>query len=124
MGYGVMWKKLFNERLAHRISYGIHFKTPPKHLQVLHRCDNPSCVRPEHLFLGTVKNNVDDMDRKGRRGIVFGEAAKKSKLNDDKVRTIRSLWPDKTKKEIAEIIGVNYMTIHRVVTDQAWTHVI
>lgn len=118
-----MGRQLFNEQLAHRISYTIHFNPPPDGLNVLHKCDNPSCVRPSHLFLGTMKNNVDDMDRKGRRGVVFGEAAKKSKLNDDKVRTIRSLWPEKTKKEIAEIIGVNYMTIHRVVTEQAWAHV-
>ena len=51
---------------AHRASWCIHFVYLPKGLWVLHRCDNPSCVNPRHLFLGTAQDNTDDMFRKGR----------------------------------------------------------
>lgn len=52
--------------LAHRLSYQIHFGPVPDDLSVLHRCDNPACCNPGHLFLGTQQDNVDDREAKGR----------------------------------------------------------
>lgn len=51
---------------AHRVSWRMHFGEIPKGMFVCHRCDNPKCVRPEHLFLGTAKDNSDDKWKKGR----------------------------------------------------------
>jgi len=64
-GYG---KFKFNDKegLAHRASWEIHFGPIPEGLFVCHHCDNPGCVRPDHLFLGTPQDNVDDMYAKGR----------------------------------------------------------
>ena len=65
-GYGQFW---YNGRhwLAHRYSYTTSKGEIPEGVQVLHSCDNPSCVNPHHLFLGSQQNNIDDCIAKGRR---------------------------------------------------------
>lgn len=64
-GYGIGSGSSEHE-WAHRYSFALAFGPIPGELSVLHRCDNPPCVRPDHLFLGTQKDNVIDMTRKGR----------------------------------------------------------
>lgn len=58
---------------AHRMAYQLSFETIPHGLAVLHKCDNPKCCNPTHLFLGTAADNIRDMDNKGRRGTAKGE---------------------------------------------------
>jgi hypothetical protein len=90
-GYGIAnW--FGKARLAHRISYELHCAPVPPGLFVCHRCDNPTCVNPTHLFVGTAHDNVRDMDRKQRRVTVApaGERHHNSKLTTAAVRAIRA----------------------------------
>jgi hypothetical protein len=67
---------------AHRISWELHNGTIPDGLNVLHKCDNPPCVNPAHLFVGTDLDNMQDRDRKGRHGT--------AKLTPRDIRSIRA----------------------------------
>lgn len=75
--------------LAHRVSYFLFNNINPKQNKVLHRCDNPRCVNPDHLFLGTQKDNVRDMMQKGRAIKSKGESHYKSILTREIVDKIR-----------------------------------
>lgn len=70
-GYG-RFASHSGEILAHRLAYGMHYGAVPVGKFVLHRCDNPACVNPSHLFLGNNQDNMDDMKRKGRASRRFG----------------------------------------------------
>ena len=76
--------------LAHRFSWQLHYGEIPEGMEVCHTCDNPPCVRPDHLFLGTHKVNMSDMGKKGRRS--WGEKHELHKLTTAQVRDIRELW--------------------------------
>lgn len=96
-GYGRICKKymasLFGKKhaLAHRYSYLVHYGVmPPQKMSVCHRCDVPSCVNSDHLFLGTQQDNAIDMVKKGRANRVKGEKHYLAKITDEQVREIRS----------------------------------
>lgn len=68
-GYGMISNrpKYSSPRLAHRVSWELHFGDVPSGMLVLHRCDNPVCTNPAHLFIGSQQDNMDDMASKGRK---------------------------------------------------------
>lgn len=89
-GYGIFGRS--NERLAHRISWILINGKIPNNLFVLHSCDNPSCVNPDHLFLGTDLDNAQDRDNKARCVWPKGEKHSCSKLTDKQVLEIREIY--------------------------------
>lgn len=90
--------------LAHRVSFELRNGPIPSGMQVLHGCDNPACVNPEHLFLGTAKDNMQDMHRKGRGQ--SGSSHRWARLSDVDVTAIRSIV-GLTQQEIADRYGVS-----------------
>lgn len=110
---------------AHRLSYEIHNGPIPDGLYVCHSCDNPPCVNPEHLFLGTQRDNMGDMVQKGRLVAPSGETHGMSRLNTSKVLAIRKARSaGQTLQSIASEHGVGISTIHSVVKRETWKHVI
>lgn len=89
-GYGRVRVPFSNERGVHRISWLLHNGPIPKGLNVLHKCDVPSCVNPSHLFLGTFADNNADKKAKGREFHPKGEMCGMAKLTMPAVRNLRS----------------------------------
>ena len=111
-------------RKAHRFSWELHFGPIPDGLCVLHRCDNPSCVNPDHLFLGTDADNMADRDQKGRQAKGQRHLAK---LTEDQVREIRRRYQRDSaisgSTALAREFGTSHQTILRVVKNHCWKHV-
>ena len=122
-GYGKF--KVNKQILAHRFSYELHYGPIPKGMYVCHKCDNPPCIRPDHLFLGTQKDNMDDMLLKGRNNPKFGEDNAASKLTDANVRFIRS-YPiyRGSQTELAKQFNVSQELISKIVNNKNWKHII
>ena len=91
-------------------------------MQVLHHCDNPSCIRPDHLFLGDIKDNMQDMLSKGRENKAKGSSVNTAKLTEEAVKAIRS--DTRSVKEIAAAYSVGQLAIYRVINNQTWKHVL
>lgn len=109
---------------ANRFSWTLHYGDIPKGLMVCHRCDNPSCVNPEHLFLGDQKANMKDMVEKKRNHIRRGVDTTACKLDDEKVKTIRLLYQEPwSASELAGEFGVSKQNILDIVNRKAWKHV-
>lgn len=126
-GYGILRRGRQRNFRAHRLSWEIHNGGIPEGLRVLHRCDNPPCVNPDHLFLGTQADNVADMDAKGRRRSpgLRGAANGRAKLGARSVRAIRERYAagGTTYARLAGEFGVTKATIRRVINRETWDHV-
>lgn len=122
-GYGMFWDGKKHVR-AHRFIYEQTKGSIPEGLNVLHRCDNPSCVNPNHLFIGTHQDNMDDMAQKGRRVspsgdlhwsrrnpdlIVRGEGHSRTKLSSAQIQEILSGYTGKRgeRSALARKYGVS-----------------
>jgi len=109
---------------AHRASWEIHNGPIPPGLQVCHRCDNPPCVNPEHLWLGTSRENSHDRDGKGRTSRLAGETNPQCKLTTDDVIRIRALIASGAKRgEVSSQFSVCRKTIRDIVRRSKWAHV-
>lgn len=123
-GYGMFALRKGVIRRAHRVAWELTRGPVPDGLWVLHHCDNPPCVRPEHLFSGTPKENTTDMAEKGRDGFPGkGSAHPSAKLTEDDVLAIRAARKaGTTGASLARLYGVHRSTIYHASSDR-WTHV-
>ena len=127
-GYG---RFRFNGKamLAHRVSWVLAYGEPREGSCVLHKCDNPACVRPEHLFLGSRADNHADATRKGRarwahlrawRDRLGGERSSHV-LTEDQVKEVRLRFAaGETQTALAKTFGVHQTTIHNIVANKTW----
>lgn len=107
---------------AHRFAWEMTNGPIPDGMCVCHKCDNPLCVRPDHLFLGTHKDNARDRERKGRGGDLKGENGPVAKLKNEQVAHIR--WARKELKlsqyKLAAMFRVSQQQISRIVRGENW----
>lgn len=107
---------------AHRLSYILSYGYIPKGMEVCHKCDNPSCINPEHLFLGTRQDNINDREHKGRNIIFVGEEQPKAKLTKKAVKDAR--WERAYKgtsfSKLAKKYGVNKKTMINAINGVTW----
>ena len=109
---------------AHRASWILNFGPIPEGMFVCHKCDNRKCVNPEHLFLGTPQDNMNDMVAKGRSGDTRGEKSGLTHLTDADVLSIRARYPQGTKLiDLAREYGVAKSTVSYIVNGHTWKHV-
>lgn len=122
-GYGI--NPAMSETRAHRMAWVLKFGPIPNGKWILHKCDNPSCVNWEHLWLGTPKDNSADRDAKGRAYIKYGEEAPIAKLTEVAVRDIRAMHATGISSyDIhAKYNFVTHKTIRRVINFIFWKHV-
>lgn len=119
-GYGQFSLKGRTQK-AHRVSYGLWCHQLPPSSQVLHRCDNPSCVNPGHLFLGTNDDNVADKMEKGRHACPRGQGHALAKLTEPNVLAIRQ--SEESGQATAARFGVSTTTISQIRTRKVWKHI-
>lgn len=122
-GYGACQVRPIRERYAHRVSY-LAFTGPiPVDIDVLHTCDNRRCVNPAHLFLGTPKDNAQDMKAKGRH--LYGERNTEVKLTEKQVLQIHRLYSGGgiSTYQLADRFGVAQGTVWKILHGHRWAHV-
>lgn len=122
-GYGRFYlKKMI---IASRISWLFTYGYLPDDLEVCHSCDNPICVNPKHLFLGTHGDNVRDMYKKGRGHNTKGVNNNRHKLTEDDVKYIRERYAqgDTSMRQLAKEMNVVMTAINKIILRQNWKHV-
>lgn len=122
-GYGnVAWggkqKTVYTHRLAAYLSGLIKDLKDRRH--VLHKCDNPPCCNPDHLFIGTQKDNNEDMIRKGRLVIPRGENNGHAQLKNEQAEEIRRLAKTRTQRSIAKEFNVSTTIVNKIVLNKTY----
>ena len=124
---------------VHRLAYQLTYGAIPIGIFVCHHCDNMRCCNPSHLFLGTHKDNMDDMKSKGRQAsgnrswqrlhpewLIRGENHPQAKLSEGQVRSIRQQYAQHncSQRSLAKQYGVDQSVIGDIVTGHTWRHLL
>jgi len=123
MGYGYASVGHSGKVLAHRVMYASRYGEIPRGGIVRHTCDLPACVNPDHLRLGTMKENTQDMLRRGRHRVVAvrGEAHRWAKLTAEQVMDIRARYRG-SRLALSQEYGVSPSLISMVAHGRCWKH--
>lgn len=106
--------------MAHRLSYSLNNGPIPDGYVVRHKCDNPSCINPEHLEVGTQADNIADKVSRGRQA--RGSGAGRAILTEESVREIRS--SQLKVSELSTLYGVSVVSIRNILRRKTWQHVV
>lgn len=110
---------------VHRVMYEMVYNPIPDNKVIMHSCDIPNCVEPEHLSVGTQYENIMDAFRKGRNGSAYGEKQSNTILTAEKVIAIREEHKRyHSLKELAKKYGVSVSSINQIVRGKRWNHLI
>lgn len=124
-GYGMTYYGDCKNTYSHRLAWEITNGPIPPGLYVLHRCDNPGCCNPRHLFLGTYADNAADRHAKGRSGNHKGQANGRANLTEDDVCAIRrGVTMGAKQVEMARQFGVPAVTVNHIIRRRTWAHVV
>lgn len=109
---------------THRLSWIINRGPLTSEEFMCHRCDNPPCCNPDHLFIGDNSSNFKDMWRKNRGHICRGETHPTAKLSDGNVIAIKQFWKtgEFTQQSLGDKFGVSQAMISNIVHGKSWTH--
>lgn len=123
-GYGrcgnTYWAKYYKVNMAHQLAFVVAYGAYERYFQLNHTCDNPLCVNPDHLYLGTQQDNIKDMEDRGRRVILKGVAHSGSKLSEVQVLEIRSLCLTMKNKDVALLYKVTPECISSIKNRSSW----
>jgi HNH endonuclease len=119
-GYGAFFYE--GQRVyAHRLAWQLARGEIPKGLLVLHRCDNPPCINPKHLFLGTRRDNALDRDKKGRNVTSSGEKNGSAKLSEsDVVKILEGLSQGETRRALARRFDISPSMVTNIYSRKNW----
>jgi hypothetical protein len=112
-GYGEV-----SGKRAHRAAYELFIGEIPPKINVCHKCDNPKCCNPDHLFLGTQKENIKDMMLKGRKDPRFGERNTQNKIKEHQVLEIFN--SNDLQHQIAKKYGIDQSTVSYIKSGKLW----
>lgn len=119
-GYGLIKRKDGAQLRAHRVAYELAYGEIPSGMFVCHRCDNPRCIRPSHLFLGSHAENMTDMVIKGRSARMLGDSNGSAKLRTEAVVAIRASIGSYSR--IARQYGVSPSAVGLIKRRERWAH--
>lgn len=119
-GYGVFHTDGNRTRSAHRVAFEMHKGAIPSGMFVCHRCDNPICVNPDHLFLGTHAENMRDRNAKRRQAGAIGETNGRAKLSAQDILSIKG--ERGPQEQLAQKYGVSSSHISRIRRGETWRH--
>lgn len=128
-GYGIFWDGTYSPNgrghyvRVTRWTYEQFVGELPKRMQILHSCDNPSCVNPAHLSIGTAADNHREREMRGRGVRKHGSTHVGAKLTEGQVQDIRSWSEFVSNKNLAEQFGVSNQLISMIVNRKVWKHI-
>ncbi len=119
-------RRSYVQKYVHRLMYQESAGVLDDASKVLHRCDNPGCANPSHLFLGTQADNMHDRDRKGRGYFKTGSQHPQAKLTDQDVISVRLAATDGSliRREAMDRLGISDATLSRIISGKTWSHLL